>query len=429
MFGKHPKGLWVLFFTEMWERFGFYTLMAIFVLYMDREFKWDDSLKGSIYGIFLLSCYLFPIAGGWLGDKVLGPKKTVLIGASMMVVGYAAFAASSVDRIPLFFIGIALVSIGTGIFKTNVSVMVGNLYSQNDVRKDAGFNIYYMGVNIGATASPLVATAISIMYNSYNLSFAAAGVGMVLSIITFAAGRKLITEHSTVTAARETGSSIAMPADRAEDRQRVITLFILFAIVIFFWVAFYQNGFALTLFAERSTVAYDYLRPETYQFFNPFFILLLTPLLVSWFARLGKRGKEPSSPTKIFWGMFISGFSMVVMIFASTGGGDLDMRIMSPWWLISSYFVVTISEILVSPMGLSFVSKVAPRRWQGLMMGFWFFGTSIGSYGSGLLGRFYSTLTHHDYYTLLSVLLFLSSILVLVFKKKLGRFSSAPITN
>ncbi len=424
MFGKHPKGLWVLFFTEMWERFGFYTLMAIFVLYMDREFKWDDSLKGSIYGIFLLSCYLFPIAGGWLGDRVLGPKKTVLIGASMMAVGYAAFAASSVERIPLFFIGIALVSIGTGIFKTNISVTVGNLYSQNDPLKDAGFNIYYMGVNVGATLAPLVATVISILYNSYNLSFAAAGIGMILSIVFFVAGQKYIVEHSSVKAERESGIRAETPSEKIENQQRVVTLLILFTIVIFFWIAFYQNGFALTLFAERSTVQYDFLRPETYQFFNPFFILVLTPLLVSWFAQLRRKGKEPSSPTKIFWGMFISGFSMVVMIFAASAGGDLDQKIMSPWWLISSYFVVTISEILVSPMGLSFVSKVAPRRWQGLMMGFWFFATSLGSYGSGLFGRFYSSLTHHDYYMILSVMLFLSSVLVLVFKKKLSRFAT-----
>jgi proton-dependent oligopeptide transporter, POT family len=425
MFGRHPKGLMVLFFTEMWERFGFYTLMAIVVLYMDREFKWDDSLKGSVYGIFLLSCYLFPIAGGWLGDRVLGPKKTILIGASMMVAGYAAFTFSSVERIPLFFVGIALVSIGTGIFKTNMSVTVGNLYSRNDPRKDAGFNIYYMAVNVGATFAPLVATAISIMYDSYNLSFAAAGIGMILAIIIFSMGKNSIAEDASVREARTSGAgNTVVPSDRSEDWQRIITLGILFAIVIFFWVAFYQNGFALTLFAERSTVAYDFLRPETYQFFNPFFILLLTPLLVAWFARLRTRGKEPSSPIKIFWGMFISGFSMVIMVFASLGGGDLDQHMMSPWWLISSYFVVTISEILVSPMGLSFVSKVAPNRLQGLMMGFWFFATSLGSYGSGLLGRSYSTLSHHDYYILLSVLLFLSSFLVLVFKKKLNRFST-----
>ncbi|MGD0338787.1 MAG: peptide MFS transporter [Bacteroidota bacterium] len=424
MFGKHPKGLIVLFFTEMWERFGFYTLMAIFVLYMDREFKWDDSFKGSIYGIFLLLCYLFPIVGGWLGDRVLGPKKTILIGATMMAVGYAAFAASSIERIPLFFLGVALVSIGTGIFKTNVSVMVGNLYSQNDPLKDAGFNIYYMGVNVGAMLAPLAATVISIVYNSYNFSFAAAGIGMVLSIVFFVIGQKNICEHSSVGAARESEISAKLQSEINENRQRVFTLAILFSIVIFFWVAFYQNGFALTLFAERSTVSYDFLRPETYQFFNPFFILLLTPLMVSWFARLREKGKEPSSPTKIFWGMFISGFSMIVMIFAASAGGDLDQRIMSPWWLISSYFVVTIAEILVSPMGLSFVSKVAPRRWQGLMMGFWFFATSLGSYGSGLLGKFYSILTHHDYYMILSAMLFLSSVLVLVFKKKLSRFAT-----
>ena len=414
----------VLFFTEMWERFGFYTLMAILVLYMDREFQWDDSIKGNVYKYFLLSCYLFPIAGGWLGDRVLGPKKTVLIGASLMVAGYAALTASSVERIPLFFIGIALVSVGTGLFKTNMSVAVGNLYSRTDSRKDAGYNIYYMAVNIGATPAPLVATAIGIMFDNYNLSFAAAGIGMVLSLITFAAGKNGITEHAGVGAVGTPALAAAVPADAAENRQRVVTLVTLFAIVIFFWLAFYQNGFALTLFAKRSTVSYDYLRPETYQFFNPFFILLLTPLLVSLFSRLRRSGKEPSSPVKIFWGMFISGFSMVVMVLASLAGGDLDQNLMSPSWLISAYLILSVSEILVSPMGLSFVSKVAPRRIQGMMMGFWFVATSLGGYGAGQLGQFYSTVSHNNYFFLLSALLFLSSFLVLAFRKRLNRFTT-----
>ena len=208
-----------------------------------------------------------------------------------------------------------------------------------------------------------------------------------------------------------------------EDRQRIATLVILFSIVIFFWIAFYQNGFALTLFAERATLRSDILRPETYQFFNPFFILILTPLILNIFARLRERGKEPTSATKIFWGMFFSGFCMIVMVFASLAGGDLDQNIMSPLWLVGSYLVVTLAEILVSPMGQSFVSKVAPRRIQGLMMGLWFGATAAGSYGSGLLGRWYGSFPHHQYYLLIAGLSFLSSGLVFVFLKKLNRFS------
>jgi POT family proton-dependent oligopeptide transporter len=195
-------------------------------------------------------------------------------------------------------------------------------------------------------------------------------------------------------------------------------------IAVFFWVAFYQNGFALTLFAERSTKVFEFLRPETYQFFEPFFILLLTPLLLALFSRLNQRGKEPSTAAKIFYGMFIMGLSMIVMVFASLAGGDKDANLMSPAWLISTYFFVTMAEILISPMGQSFVSKVAPPRLQGVMMGGWFAATAVGSYGSGLLGKSYSDFAHHEYFLLLTGLLVFSAILVLVFMKRLKRFSA-----
>jgi POT family proton-dependent oligopeptide transporter len=420
----HPRGLTVLFFTEMWERFGFYTLMAIFVLYMDKEFGWDDELKADHYGIFLGLVYMFPILGGWMGDRILGRRQTVLTGAICMAIGYVGLTLSSLDRLPMFYGGLFLIAFGTGILKANMSVLLGNLYKPGDHLKDAGFNIYYMGVNLGAAIAPLAATAISILYGSYRLSFAAAGVGMLISITIFVLGRHTLAtadlRHSEPASNPDNPSPAGSPR---EDRQRIATLIILFAIVIFFWIAFYQNGFALTLFAQRATVQSELLRPETYQFFNPFFILLLTPLMLSLFARLRARGKEPSSATKIFWGMFLSGFSMIVMVFASLAGGNMDRNIMSPLWLIASYLVVTLAEILVSPMGQSFVSKVAPRKVQGLMMGLWFGATAVGSYGSGLLGRTYGLFAHHEYYLIIAGLLFMSSGLVFLFLKKLNRFT------
>jgi POT family proton-dependent oligopeptide transporter len=208
-----------------------------------------------------------------------------------------------------------------------------------------------------------------------------------------------------------------------EDRPRVASLFTLFIIAIFFWVAFYQNGSSLTLFAERSTVKLDWLKPETYQVFNPLFILLLTPLLVAAFGRMREKGLEPSSASKIFTGMVVMGLSVLIMVFASRAGGNRDENIMSPWWLISSYFVVTISEILVSPMGLSFVSKVSPQRMRGLMMGCWFGSTAIGSYGSGLLGRYYSRFDHHEFFLIIAAMPFCAAVLVLPFLKRLNRFS------
>jgi len=423
MFKNHPVGLRVLFFTEMWERFGFYIMMAVFVLYMDSEFGWADRRKADFYGIFLGAVYFLPILGGWLGDRILGHRNTIRIGAVLMVLGYVALAVSSVERLPAFYAGLILVSTGTGIFKSNMSVTVGALYESNPTIKDAGFNIYYMGVNLGAAIAPIAATIIHNVYGSYRISFGAAAAGMVVAISVFEWGKKLLPATDQRMVAANPAGPVIVAVNKAEERQRLTTLGILFLIVIFFWIAFYQNGFALTLFAQRATVLSDILKPETYQFFNPFFILALTPVIVSFFGRLRARGKEPPSAVKIFLGMFISGFCMLVMVFASLAGGNQDNNSMSPLWLVGSYLVVTLAEILVSPMGQSYVTKVAPPRMRGLMIGFWFGATAVGGYGSGYLGRFYDAFPHHQYYLLIATLLFVTSFLVLLFLKKLNKFA------
>jgi proton-dependent oligopeptide transporter, POT family len=435
MLKEHPKGLAFIFFTEMWERVGFYTLMAILVLYMDKVLGWNDSRKGDFYGIFLALCYFMPLLGGWLGDRVLGQIRTVRAGAFLMGVGYVGLAVSSAHQVTTFYLGLLLIGIGTGIFKVNMAVLVGNLYVDRPRLKDAAFNIYYMGVNLGAMIAPLVATVNSVAFHSYNLSLWVAAVGMVFAVIIFDVGRPHIRiadvrKRSEASAAGATAppaaaSAAPQPAmDKREQAQRIATLVILFLIVIFFWVAFYQNSFGLTLFAERSTIVLKWLRPETYQFFEPFFILVLTPLLLSLFARLRLRGREPSTPNKIFLGMLIMGLAMLVMAAASLAGGNADRNIMSPAWLIGTYFVVTLSEILISPMGQSFVSKVAPHKIQGLMMGGWFAATAAGSYGSGLLGKSYSRFAHDQFFLILTGLLAVAAVLVLAFMKKLKRFSA-----
>jgi POT family proton-dependent oligopeptide transporter len=434
MLKKHPKGLVFIFFTEMWERVGFYTLMAILVLYMDQILGWSDSRKGDLYGIFLALCYFMPLVGGWLGDRVLGQIKTVRAGAFLMALGYVGLAVSSAGHVTTFYVGLFLIAVGTGIFKVNMAVLVGNLYTDKVHLKDAGFNIYYMGVNLGAMIAPLVATLNNAVFHSYNLSFWVAAVGMVFAVIIFDAGQPHIRTADvkkrpeapvTGTATPTVAAVGARPAmDKREQVQRILTLTILFLIVIFFWVAFYQDFFGLTLFAERSTITLSWLRPETYQFFEPFFILVLTPLLLSLFTRLSLRGREPSTPSKIFLGMIVMSLAMVIMVLASLAGGNEDQNIMSPAWLIGTYFVVTLAEILISPMGQSFVSKVAPPKIQGLMMGGWFAATAAGSYGSGLLGKSYSRFAHHQFFLILTGLLVVAAVLVLAFMKKLKRFSA-----
>ena len=247
---------------------------------------------------------------------------------------------------------------------------------------------------------------------------------MALSLIVFQMGRRhLLPAHAGNPKTVLPGEESLAVSSRAEDGQRITALFTLFVIAIFFWVAFYQNGSSLTLFAERSTVRLSWLKPETYQVFNPLFILLLTPVIVAVFGRMRKKGMEPSSASKIFAGMVVMGFSVLIMVFAARAGGNLDHNLMSPWWLISSYFAVTVSELLVSPMGLSYVSKVAPARMRGLMMGCWFGSTAIGSYGSGWLGRYYSQFQHHNFFLIIAVLPLFSALLVLPFLKRLNRFA------
>ena len=423
MLKNHPKGIMILFFTEMWERFGFYILMAILVLYMDKEFGWSDSVKGDYYGIFLGLVYFIPLFGGYIGDKVWGQIKTVKAGASSMFFGYVALALSSADDVAPFFIGLFLIAFGTGIFKVNMAVLVGNLYKDRPQLKDAGFNIFYMGVNLGAMIAPLAATLFGVFFESYRLSFAAAALGMVVCLINFELGKKKLGVADIKESVNHEDGVRLEDIPVGESKQRIFALISLFIIVIFFWMAFYQNGFALTLFAERSTTVLDFLRPETYQFFNPFFILVFTPLLLRIFSQLNKKGKEPSTPVKILIGMLIMSVSMVIMVIASLQGGNADNNSMSPSWLISTYLVVTIAEILISPMGQSYVSKVAPPKIQGLMMGGWFMATALGSYGSGLLGKFYSSFEHHEYFLILTAILAFSVVLVILSLKRLKRFS------
>jgi POT family proton-dependent oligopeptide transporter len=458
MLRGHPRALAFIFFTEMWERVGFYTLMAVLVLYMDRVLGWSDSRKGDWYGLFLALCYFVPLVGGWLGDRVFGRLRTVRAGAVLMAAGYAGLAVSSASQVASFIAGLFLIALGTGVFKVNMSVLVGNLYREKPELRDAGFNIFYMGVNLGAMVAPLIATLNSAVFHSYNISFWVSAAGLVFALAVFHAGRRHLApvddgavaraavtdggkealEQGATSHGRAEGTDGSSRASgtaneaagrsrgdgpRADDGARVATLVILFLIIVFFWVAFYQNGFGLTLFAARSTVVLNWLRPETYQFFEPFFILVLTPLLLALFDRLRRREREPSTPRKILLGLAVMTLSMFVMVMASLAGGDKDLNIMSPAWLIGTYFLVTVAEILISPMGQSFVSKVAPARLRGLMMGGWFAAIAAGSYGSGLLGKFYSSFPHHQFFIILAAILAFSALLILTFMRRLERFA------
>ncbi len=418
---RHPAGLRTLFLTEMWERLGFYILMAILTLYMDQEMGWSDAAKGTIYGAFLGLAYFAPLAGGWLGDRILGRISTVRLGAVLMMLGYASLGCSSRTLVAPFFAGLLLVGVGAGILKANLSVLVGSLYEDRPHLRDAGYNVYYMGINIGATIAPLVATAMGIWFGSYRVSFWIASTGMILALMFFMQGRHHFPETPRTA---ETNEALVASMPQAEVLPRLLALGGLFLVAMFFWTAFYQNGFAMTLFAQRSTQAYRWLRPETYQFFQPAFILVATPPMLALFAWLKLRDREPSTPGKILSGMLIMGGSMLVMALASRLGGNLDRPMMSPGWLIGAYGFITLAEVLISPMGLSYVSKVAPPNIRGLMMGCWFAATAVGSYGSGFLGSSYGRYPHDQYYLLLAGLLGFSAVLTLLLFKRLRHFDT-----
>ena len=495
MFKGHPKGLYVLFFTEMWERFGFYTMLAIFVYYLSENFGWDAATVTNVYGIFIAFVYFTPILGGWIADNVLGYGKTIIIGAITMCIGYALMAVPT-DTPFLLYIALAVVCVGNGMFKANISVLVGNLYAHSSGSlKDAGYNIFYMGINIGAFYAPFAAAGVreffmenfgTTLAHGYNAVFAVASAGMIVSLLVFTIFRKYYAD-ADYRSKTQPNSEKDVTLTKKQEKDRVVALLTIFAIVIFFWMAFHQNGAALSLFARDYTfstvhkftyILFDVvglhallavilggavalnrkttvktkgigslfvlvgliviiyklnslpdtssIAPEQFQSFNPMFIVLLTPVIVGYFAWLNRKGKEPSSPAKIGIGMLITAVAYMVMVIASTGlppvysiSGGVSPETVSPFWLIGTYFTLTLAELHLSPMGLSFVSKVAPPKMKGLLMGGWFGATAVGNYLSGFVGRFYQNWELWQFFLLLVVTSLVAAGLVVIFLKRL----------
>lgn len=461
---RHPKGLYVLFFTEMWERFGFYTMLAIFTLYLDEYFHFAH--PGTIYGAFLALVYFTPIGGGWVADHVLGFRKTIILGAILMAVGYGLVAvhypenpqreqrvetaeqhyaqvkadwlhrseaasaegqsfsepmplyegpARTAGR-PLFFLALLVIIAGNGLFKPNISVMVGNLYEEGNPLKDAAFNIFYMGINIGAFFAPFVAAALRNTLG-WSWAFGAASAGMVCSLAIFHLFRRFVM-HAEI--GRHADSVVKGPElTKKQEWSRIFALLAIYAIVVMFWMAFHQNGFTLTLWARDSTgpLFGNWKIPaEVFQAANPFFVVTLTPLVVLFWAWMRKRNLEPSTPAKMGIGMLLTATAFAIMGFAGLSGGDYGY--VSPYWLIAAYAVVTLGELNLSPMGLSFCSKVAPPRFRGTMMGLWFGATAVGNYLAGGIEPFWDHWPHSRFFFfLVGTSLFAALLLRLVLKK------------
>ena len=535
MWKKHPKALPFLFFSEMWERFGYYLMIGIFLLYLknvEQGFSMSNNEAADLYGTFIALVFLTPFIGGLLADRYFGYRKSIIAGGIMMGIGYCMMAIHS---LPMLYLSMFLVILGNGFFKPNISTLLGNLYSTDEYRdrKDEGYNIFYMGINIGAFICNFFSAAIIIVWG-WKYAFVAAGIGMFLGVLIFILGTRHYKSGDVLkpmTTADMPFSKIVLtifipsiiagilgwliPGDifksdsndafifacipviyffatlylkaSADEKRPIAALLAIFAAVIMFWAVFKQNGTALTIWADNYTnrevsgttakvfkglyqaedltykkdsvdfydnsfrlqkkdgkVLKEYNYPLYFknvkaenlpsdggkatlwstplsQSINPGWVILLTPLVVSFFGFLRRKQKEPSTATKIAFGLLITALSVLVMVGATyiTNSGAEKASV---WWLMGTYGVVTIGELLLSPMGLSLVSKLSPVRITSLMMGGWFLATSIGNKLSGLLATMWDGYEHKaNFFWVNFVLLLIATFIIFGMLKWLNR--------
>lgn len=538
MWKKHPKALPFLFFSEMWERFGYYLMIGIFTFYLKdavNGFNMDEKDASSLYGTFIALVFFTPFLGGLIADRYLGYRKSIILGGLLMGVGYCTMG---IHNEVMLYVSMTLVIVGNGFFKPNISTLLGNVYSTptHMHQKDEGYNIFYMGINVGAFICNFFG-AVLLNLLGWAGAFGAAGVGMFIGVITFIAGTSHYKEYDV----RKPLKPGDMPLGRilalvilpslifgvigwfikgtkgyifdsnstdafifacipvlifytallvrsdAHERPAMGAMLAIFAVVILFWAIFKQNGSALNTWASRYTdrhvegvggnivsglllkdtttiykkdsfaltdaqfrkvrqdgkeiKVWDYppyfknmkevpvqegqllntWAPNLSQSINPFWVVVLTPLVVALFTWLRRKGKEPSTPTKIAFGLLISALSVLVMIAAVKAGNNGTEKV-SVWWLIGSYGVITIGELFLSPMGLSLVSKLSPVRITSLMMGGWFLSTSIGNKLSGILASQWDEYDNKvNYFWLNFILLFAAAIFLFVMLKWLNR--------
>jgi POT family proton-dependent oligopeptide transporter len=390
----HPRGLATLFFTEMWERFSYYGMRALLILYMVGSTQqpglgFGERRAATIYGIYTMAVYLAGIPGGWIADRFLGHYRAVFLGGCIIAAGHFSMA---VPGLPFFYLGLGLIVVGTGLLKPNVSSMVGSLYRREDERRDAAFSIFYMGINLGAFIAPLICGWLGQTAN-WHLGFGAAGVGMVIGLIQYVAGKKYLTPVSQEEKKPEAAGAPAVSTTgrlTGTDWARIGAIGILTLFALLFWAGFEQAGSSLTLFADRATrltiAGFEY--PSSwFQSVEPLFVILFSPVFAWIWLKLAKKQKEPSSPAKFTLGLFFLSLSFALVIPAARAFESSGGRV-SPMWLVGLYFLQMVGELCLSPVGLSMVTKLSPARLVGLMMGVWFFATAMGNYVAGWIAGF-----------------------------------------
>jgi POT family proton-dependent oligopeptide transporter len=386
--GGHPRGLSTLFFTEVWERFSYYGARAILMLYMvapasSGGLGMETVRAAALYGAYTGSVYFTALPGGWIADRYLGARLAVLIGGCLIAAGNFAMAAGNLT---VFFAGMVVIALGTGLLKPNVSSMVGGLYSESDPRRDGGFSIFYMGINIGAMVSPFVCGYLG-QRVGWHLGFAAAGVGMVLGLIQYSTNQRRLAQVGNRPGTPQKNSS---QSDRhplsAEEWKRLAAIGLLFVFSAIFWMAFEQAGSSLNLFATEKTsnriLGYEF--PSSwYQSVNSMFIIALAPVFNWLWLSLGRR--QPSSPAKFSYGLIFVGAGFALLAVASLSPGKV-----TPLWLIGVYLLHTMGELSLSPVGLSTVTKLAPAHLVSSMLGVWFLSISLGDVVGGWVAGFFN---------------------------------------
>jgi len=386
----HPRGLSTLFFTELWERFSYYGMRGFLILYMVKALSFTDQHAGAVYGNYVSSVWLAAILGGVVADRWLGQYRSVFVGGVIIALGHFTLAF---HPLPFFYAGLSLIVVGTGLLKPNASTLVGGLYEQEDERRDAGFSIFYMGINVGALLGPIVAGKIAEGID-WHLGFACAGVGMSLGLIQYIAGRRRLQPALDRLAARPKPAVAAAPqassAFTREDWKRIAAVVVFFLFASLFWGAFEQAGSTLTLFADRY-VRLELLGLKLYASWfvsvQAAFVILLSPVFAWAWVRLGPR--QPSSPAKFALALMFVGLAFVLLMPAGAAAqGGLKV---SPLWLVGAYFIEELGEVCLYPVGLSVVTKLAPAQIVGLMMGVFFLSNALGNKLAGWSAGFIST--------------------------------------
>ncbi len=398
---KHPKGLYLLFTVEMWERFNYYGMRAILTLFMTSAvIDFSKSIASQIYGWFTAFVYLSPLLGGFLADRLIGKRRSITIGAIVMAMGQFTLAAYDImpARVALL-LGLTLIIIGNGFFKPNISSIVGELYEPNDNRRDRAFTIFYMGINLGALIAPFVCGYFG-QGIAWKYGFIAAGVGMILGLVTYLSMQKrFLGNIGLLPANKDEKYSAATAGNKPltrEDKDKIKAIFTFTFFAVFFFTFFEQAGTSLTFFADEATRLPEInifgqtiqIRSSFFQSVNPLFVLILAPMFSLLWKKLGKR--EPSIPAKFGWGLLLQGIAFAIIAV----GASIYLADKAPVnmiWLIMLYFFCTTGELCLSPIGLSMVTKLAPAKFMSLLMGVWFMSSFFGNLLAGILASFYET--------------------------------------